>query len=60
MKTNGRIIISTLVIVAFFSFLGIPVPDWLSGFVSSLAGFIAAIVAGFSNLMAFVQLFVHF
>lgn len=60
MKTNGRIIASVLVIAVFLSFLGIPVPDWLSGFVSSLAGTIAAIAAGFSNLIAFVQFFVHF
>lgn len=56
MKTNGKIVVSILVIVVFLSFLGIPVPDWLSGFVSSLAGTINAIIAGFSKLIGFVQL----
>ncbi|MBU3957980.1 MAG: hypothetical protein KKB25_02810 [Nanoarchaeota archaeon] len=43
-----------------FGFLGLPIPEWLSGFVSSLAGAIAAAVAGFSKLVGFAQLFVRF
>jgi|GEM_PF-4782278 len=54
-KTNAAV-----ALFLAFSFLGIPVPDWLSGFVSVLAGIIAAIITGFSNLIAFVQFFVHF
>lgn len=57
---NSEKITATVALFLAFSFLGIPVPDWLSGFVSSLAGTITAIAAGFSNLIAFVQFFVHF
>lgn len=60
MKTNGKIIASALIVSVLLSFLGIPVPDWLSGFVSSLAGAITAIITGFSNMIAFVQFFIHF
>lgn len=60
MKTNGMIIVSVLVIAVFLSFLGIPVPEWLSGFVNSLAGTITAIVAGFSGLISFILIFIHF
>ena len=57
---NSEKIIAAVALLIMFSFLGIPVPDWLSGFVSSLAGTIIVIITGFSNLIAFVQFFVHF
>ncbi len=60
MKTNSSIIASVLVIVVFLSFLGLPIPDWFAAAVSSLAGTITATITGFSNLISFVQLFVHF
>lgn len=60
MKTNGKIIVSVFVIAVFLSFLGIPIPDWLASFVSSLAGIINAIISGFSNLIAFIQIFIRF
>ncbi|MFZ3077687.1 MAG: hypothetical protein WA139_04485 [Candidatus Aenigmatarchaeota archaeon] len=59
MKSSEKIIVAVALLLVF-SFLGIPVPDWFSSFVSSLAGTIAAIITGFSNLMAFLQFFVRF
>ncbi len=53
-------LIAAAALLVVFSFLGLPVPDWLSGFVSSLAGTITAIITGFSNMIAFAQLFVGF
>ncbi len=49
-------IIAIIAFLIVFSFLGLPIPDWLSGFVNALAG----IITGFSKLIAFVQFFVHF
>lgn len=53
-------IFAAVAIVLIFSFLGIPIPEWLSAAVNSFAGIISAIIAGFSKIIAFVQLFVHF
>lgn len=60
MKTNGKVIATVLVIAVFLGFLGIPVPDWLSTAVNSLAETINAIITGFSKLIAFIQIFVRF
>jgi len=57
---NGEKIIAVIVFILFSSFLGIPVPDWLASAVSALAGTIAAIITGFSNLISFVQIFIRF
>jgi len=59
MQHSKKIFAAAALLLAF-SFLGIPIPDWLASFVSSIAGIITAIIMGFSNLMAFVQFFVHF
>ncbi len=53
-------IIFAVSLILLIAFLGIPVPDWLSNFVSSLAGIINLIITGFSKLISFIQLFVRF
>ncbi len=59
MKNNEKII-AAIALFFIFSFFGLPIPDWLASFVSSIAGIITAIITGFSKLISFVQIFVHF
>lgn len=59
MKNSEKIIV-VIALILIFGFLGLPIPDWLAAAVSSLAGTITALITGFSNLMAFAQLFVNF
>lgn len=60
MSNKTEMVLALILTIAIFSFLGIPVPDWLSAAVNSLAGIINAIIAGLSKLIAFIQIFVHF
>ncbi len=55
-----KLIVAIFALFLAFSFLGLPVPEWLASAVNSLTGTITAIVAGFSNLIAFVQFFARF
>ncbi len=57
---NKKGLIAIFVLLLAFGFFGLPVPDWLAAAVNSVAGTIVAIVAGFSKLIAFIQIFVHF
>ncbi len=59
-RAQHKKLIAALALLLAFSFLGIPVPDWLSAAVNSLSGIIMAVVAGLSKLAAFIQLFVRF